>query len=90
LQPHHHVLLAAARELEIPIKLTASIEMSTCTLKYRPHDVGDVENWQEILLATLDLLHSAKLELATVSANDCSTAEVESDPSIQLMSREVV
>lgn len=58
LQPYHRVLLAVARELEIPVRLSASIEMSTCTLKYRPHDVSEVENWPEILQATLDFLQS--------------------------------
>lgn len=56
------ILLEAARSLRLPVRLRAAETLSTCTLEFRPADVVQVQNWQQLLrLAVSRLLeHSSK------------------------------
>jgi hypothetical protein len=84
LDPIHRALLSAARELEIPLKVKVNIEISTCTLKYRAHDVVEVTNWDEISAALGSLLPTTKLARPQESSND-QTLDASPDPTVSML-----
>jgi hypothetical protein len=85
LNPLQNVLLSAAREFKIPVKFLANEEISTCTLNFRPHDVTQVDNWDEIAAKTIGFLQGVEVPMPRESSNDNldSGPELDGDMGIQ-------
>jgi hypothetical protein len=75
LQGWQKTLLEAARWLKIPIHLVARQTVSTCSLKQRPADVLQVNNWNDLLERTLLALGSirkAQLDMQAEERRDAA------------------
>lgn len=50
------LIIEAARWLNIPLRIVALKSISTCTLNSLPIEIQEVENWDELMMATIEAL----------------------------------